>query len=68
MSGASRVRLAEPDDAPSVALLLHDFNREFGEPLPEAGELGRHLRGPLEGDASSDARTDPRSRAYRASE
>ena len=41
-------RLAEPGDAASVALLLHDFNREFGEPVPEPGELARHLRGLLE--------------------
>ena len=45
------VRLAEPGDAPSVALLLHDFNSEFGEPVPEPGELARHLRGLLESAA-----------------
>jgi GNAT superfamily N-acetyltransferase len=42
------VRLAEPGDAPSVALLLHDFNTEFGEPVPEPGELARRLRGLIE--------------------
>ena len=45
------VRLAVLGDAPSVALLLHDFNREFGEPVPEPGELARHLRGLLESAA-----------------
>jgi GNAT superfamily N-acetyltransferase len=42
------MRLAEPGDAASLALLLHDFNREFGEPVPAPGELARHLRGLLE--------------------
>jgi ribosomal protein S18 acetylase RimI-like enzyme len=45
------VRLAGPRDAPSVALLLHDFKREFDEPAPEPGELMRHLRGLLESAA-----------------
>ena len=45
------VRLADPGDALSVALLLHDFYREFDEPVPEAGELARHLRGLLESAA-----------------
>jgi ribosomal protein S18 acetylase RimI-like enzyme len=45
------VRLAGPRDAPSVALLLHDFKREFDEPVPEPGELMRHLRGLLESAA-----------------
>ena len=45
------VRLAEPGDAPSVALLLHDFNTEFDESVPELGELARHLRGLLESAA-----------------
>ena len=51
MSGGSRdigVRLATPGDAPSVALLLHDFNTEFDEPVPELGELATRLRGLLE--------------------
>ena len=61
MSGASRatsaadaypaVRPAEPDDAPAVALLLYDFNREFDEPVPQPGELARRLRGLIESDA-----------------
>jgi len=42
------MRLAEPGDAASLALMLHDFNREFGEPVPEPGDLARHLRGLLE--------------------
>jgi ribosomal protein S18 acetylase RimI-like enzyme len=45
------VRLAKPGDAPSVAFLLHDFNTEFGEPVPEAGELARRLRGLIESAA-----------------
>jgi GNAT superfamily N-acetyltransferase len=45
------VRLADPRDAPSVALLLHDFKMEFDEPVPEPGELVRHLRGLLESAA-----------------
>ena len=45
------VRLASPRDAPSVALLLHDLKREFDEPVPEPGELMRHLRGLLESAA-----------------
>jgi GNAT superfamily N-acetyltransferase len=45
------VRLADPRDAPSVALLLYDFNREFDEPVPEPGELASHLRGLLESAA-----------------
>lgn len=45
------VRIAGSRDAPSVALLLHDFKREFDEPVPEPGELVRHLRGSLESAA-----------------
>jgi GNAT superfamily N-acetyltransferase len=45
------VRLAESSDAPSVALLLHDFNREFDEPVPEPGEMARRLRDLLESSA-----------------
>jgi ribosomal protein S18 acetylase RimI-like enzyme len=61
MSGARRatsaaepypaVRQAGPDDAPSVALLLYDFNREFDEPVPEPGALARRLRELIEDDA-----------------
>ena len=49
MSGV--VRLAEPGDAPSLALLLHDFNAEFGEPVPEPGELALRVRELIEGGA-----------------
>jgi ribosomal protein S18 acetylase RimI-like enzyme len=42
------LRLAEPGDAPSIALLLHDFNTEFDEPVPEPGELAKRLRALLE--------------------
>lgn len=49
MSGV--VRVAEPGDAPSLALLLHDFNAEFGEPAPEPGGLARRLRALLEDGA-----------------
>jgi GNAT superfamily N-acetyltransferase len=45
------VRRATPGDAPSVALLLHDFNTEFDEPVPELGELATHLRDLLESAA-----------------
>ena len=45
------VLLAEPGDAPSVALLLHDFKREFDEAVPTPGDLARHLRGLLESAA-----------------
>jgi GNAT superfamily N-acetyltransferase len=33
------VRLAGPRDDPSVALLQHDLNREFDEPVPEPDVL-----------------------------
>jgi hypothetical protein len=45
------VRLADPRDAPSIALLRHDFKKEFDESVPEPGELVRHLRGLLESAA-----------------
>ena len=45
------VRLAGPDDAPAVALLLYDFNTEFDEPVPEPAELARRLRELIESDA-----------------
>jgi GNAT superfamily N-acetyltransferase len=31
--------------------MLHDFNREFDQPVPQLGELARHLRGLLESAA-----------------
>ena len=40
---APRVRRATPGDAPQVAQLLHDFNREFDEPTPDVDTLeGRY--------------------------
>src|SRR5829696_4763313 len=33
-SAAPRIRKASPGDAPEVARLLHDFQREFDEPSP----------------------------------
>ena len=41
------VRLADAGDAPSVALLLHDFSRELDQRVPEPSELARRLRGLL---------------------
>lgn len=38
------VRRAEPDDAAAIGQLLHDFNREFGEPTPPPSELASRLR------------------------
>lgn len=46
---ASAVRVATPDDAPTLARLLHEFNVEFAEPSPGsevlAARLSRHLAG-----------------------
>jgi ribosomal protein S18 acetylase RimI-like enzyme len=40
-----KVRRAGPEDAAEVARLLHDFNREFGEPTPPVDVLAeRALR------------------------
>lgn len=38
-----RVWIATPTDAPVVAGLLHDFNREFGEATPPVGELAERV-------------------------
>lgn len=38
------VRRAEPDDAAAIGQLLHDFNREFGEPTPPPSALASRLR------------------------
>jgi len=37
------VRRAGVDDAPEVARLLHDFNTEFDEPVPEVGLLAQRV-------------------------
>ena len=45
------VRRAEADDAEAAAAaqLLHDFNREFGEPTPPVAELAARISELLEG-------------------
>ena len=37
------VRIAETGDARAVTRLLHDFNREFGEPTPPVDELAARI-------------------------
>jgi ribosomal protein S18 acetylase RimI-like enzyme len=46
---ASAVRRAGIDDAHDVARLLHDFNREFGEPTPPVDVLAGRVAGLLGG-------------------
>ncbi|MGE5858814.1 MAG: GNAT family N-acetyltransferase, partial [Solirubrobacterales bacterium] len=36
----AEIRRATPGDAPLVARLLHDFQREFNEPAPDVETLG----------------------------
>ena len=43
------VRRADSDDAPVVAQLLHDFNREFAEPTPPVEELADRITQLLHG-------------------
>lgn len=43
------VRRAGHEDLPAVGQLLHDFNREFGEPAPPPSVLARRLRHLLDG-------------------
>lgn len=43
-AGEVAVRRAEPDDAPTVARLLHEFNTEFGEPTPDVEVLSVRVR------------------------
>ncbi|HUJ66354.1 MAG TPA: GNAT family N-acetyltransferase [Acidimicrobiales bacterium] len=38
------VRGAGPADAEAIGRLLHDFNREFGEPTPSPAELAARIR------------------------
>ncbi len=38
------VRVADASDVPAVARLLHEFNREFGEPSPPPDALAERLR------------------------
>lgn len=38
------VRLADVADAETIGQLLHDFNREFGEPTPGSRVLGDRVR------------------------
>jgi hypothetical protein len=38
------VRRGTDDDADAVGRLLHDFNREFGEPTPPPSELADRIR------------------------
>jgi ribosomal protein S18 acetylase RimI-like enzyme len=48
MSELARIRIAAESDAPAVARLLHDFNTEFGEYVPEvtvlAERIAEHIR------------------------
>jgi GNAT superfamily N-acetyltransferase len=43
------VRRANADDAHAIAQLLHDFNREFGEPTPTVETLERRIAHLLQG-------------------
>lgn len=38
------IRRAEPEDAASIARLLHDFNREYSEPTPGVEALTEYSR------------------------
>jgi len=45
------IRVAQPDDAPVLGRLLHDFNTEFDEPTPGAARLAERVERLLaEGD------------------
>jgi ribosomal protein S18 acetylase RimI-like enzyme len=44
------VRHATVDDGPAVARLLHDFNTEFGDPVPEVGLLAERVAEFIERD------------------
>ena len=43
MSSDRAVRVASEADAGELARLLHDFNTEFGEPVPEVGVLTERI-------------------------
>jgi ribosomal protein S18 acetylase RimI-like enzyme len=43
-SPRSQIRRANPNDAPAVARLLHDFNAEYDEPTPAVPVLAERLR------------------------
>lgn len=43
MTEQPNVRLAYAADAPEIGRLLHDFNREYGEPTPTPDELARRI-------------------------
>jgi ribosomal protein S18 acetylase RimI-like enzyme len=44
VAGPDHVRPAALEEIEAVAGLLHDFNREFGEPTPSPPELAERLR------------------------
>ena len=46
----TEIRRAGPADAPAIARLLDDFNREYSEPTPGVAALTGYCRQLLEGD------------------
>src|SRR5205085_2016978 len=46
--GSEQVRRATVADAPAAARLLHDFQTEFGEPVPELEVLSERVAGFIE--------------------
>lgn len=42
------IRRAEPEEAPAIARLLHDFNSEYSEPTPGVEALSEYACGMLE--------------------
>ncbi len=42
--GDADVRVADSGDAESIGQLLHDFNREFGDPTPPPAALAERMR------------------------
>jgi GNAT superfamily N-acetyltransferase len=49
ISDGPTVRLAEVSDARATAELLHEFNREFGDPTPPVAVLAKRIARLLEG-------------------